>query len=236
MNSPKSSIFFVTSDTVTKFIKRNLPFRTIAGIPTEEKRVKINHDELLAWYKALNDIIWRIPRFFLYYMDETDLDDWVDSREVTVVVPTTHATKETAIPIKRSCKRATLTACVAADGTSLKPLVIISSGSIAEDIEEAGFTKDKVVFIHQNHRFMTKLIFQFWCQEIFFPYVFQKRREFPYGGRAILLMDQFSGHEYEGCQEECTKYGVVSTPLVPHTSHLSQLPAIELLESSKHGI
>jgi hypothetical protein len=48
------------------------------------------------------------------------------------------------------CKRATLTACIAADGSSLRPLVILSTGSIMEEVIEAGYIEDKVVFIIKN--------------------------------------------------------------------------------------
>jgi hypothetical protein len=40
-----------------------------------------------------------------------------------------------------------------------------------EEIVEAGYTEDKVVFIYQSHGFMTKKLSRYWAQRIFFPYV-----------------------------------------------------------------
>jgi hypothetical protein len=108
------------------------------------------------------------------------------------------------------------------DGSSLKPLLILSTGSIVEKIMEAGYTEDKVLFIYQNHGFTTKRLFKFWAETIFFPYVKEKRSHFSYAGSAILLMDQFSGQEYECFEDECRSNRVISRPLLSHTSHLSQ--------------
>jgi hypothetical protein len=197
----------------------------------EEKRVHISHTQLINWYEDLARSLFHVSRFFIFNMDETRLDNWVYSLDILVVVPESHPDDQTEIPFQRKSKRATLTACIAADGSSLKPLVIMSTGSIAEDIEEAGFTRDKVVFIFQNHGFMTKRIFQFWCQEIFFPYVQEKRTELKYSGKALLLMDQFSGHQYDDFDNDLLANLVECRPLVPHTSHLSQ-PLDQILFSN----
>jgi hypothetical protein len=91
-----------------------------------------------------------------------------------------------------------------------------------EEVIEAGYTEDKVVFIYQNHGFMTKKLFQYWAQRIFFPYVAEKRLQMKYSGNTILLMDQFSGHQYAEFEEDCRIHRVQTRPLIPHTSHLSQ--------------
>jgi hypothetical protein len=110
-------------------------------------------------------------------MDKTDVDDWVDSHDVLVAIPRQGSDSKISIPIQRRSKRATLTACIAADGSAIKPLLIMSTGSIIEDIEEAGLTKDKVQFIFQNLGFIIKRIFKYWYTEFFFPYAEMKREE-----------------------------------------------------------
>jgi hypothetical protein len=188
----------------------------------EEKRVHYNRAQLLQWYTELGNTIKNIPRYFIFNMDETGVDDFVDSHDILVAIPRQGSDKKVSIPISRNSKRATLTGFIAADGSALKPLVIMSTGSIIEDIEEAGYTPDKVQFIYQSHGFMTKRIFQYWMQEIFIPYVEMKRQELHYQDVVILLMDQFGGHTYDTFDEDCTTYNIVTRPLIPHTSHLSQ--------------
>jgi hypothetical protein len=188
----------------------------------EIKRVQISLPMLIHWYGQLEEALRNIPRYFIFNMDETGVDDWVDSHDVLVAIPREFRNSETSIPIARRSKRATLTGCIGADGSALKPLLIMSTGSIIEDVEEAGFTADKVLFIYQNHGFMTKLIFKYWCKEIFFPEIKSRRTKFNYEGTTILLMDQFSGHDYPGFAEDCESNGVQARPLILHTSHLAQ--------------
>jgi hypothetical protein len=212
----------ITVDTLAKYLRRDDTFTTAIGVAMEQKRVFISHTELMQWFDELNLTIHDIPRYFIFNMDETGVDDWVDSHDYLVAIPRQVHSQETNIPVERRSKRATLTACITADGSALKPLVILSTGSIFGEILEAGYTEDKVVFLYQNHGFMTKRLFKYWAQNIFFPYVNLKRAQFAYTGYAILLMDQFSGHEYDIFEEDCIKHHVLTRPLVPHTSHLSQ--------------
>jgi hypothetical protein len=218
----------ISFDSLGKIISRDSKFHITIGEPMEKNRVSINSAELVTWFLNLKQAILNIPRYFVLNMDETGLDDWVDSRNVHVLVPMSNTDAKISIPVQRACKRATLTGCIAADGSALKPLVILSAKTIAEDIIQAGFTEDKVLFIYQSHGFMTKMIFEFWCKEIFFPYIMQKRNQFHYNGVAILLMDQFSGHIYASFEEDCVRTGVIVIPLIPHTSHLAQ-PLDQLL-------
>jgi hypothetical protein len=69
---------------------------------------------------------------------------------------------------------------------------------------------------------MTKKIFEYWMQEIFIPYVEMKRQEIHYQDVIILLMDQFGGHTYDTFYDDCAKYHILTRPLIPHTSLLSQ--------------
>jgi hypothetical protein len=109
----------VSYDTLGKIISRDSRFHTVVGEPMEQNRVLFNSDELVTWFFTLKQSIRNIPRHFIFNMDETGLDDWVDSQKVHVVVPVSHTDLKIPIPIQRACKRATLTGCNAADGSAL---------------------------------------------------------------------------------------------------------------------
>jgi hypothetical protein len=117
----------VTFDTLGKIIFRDSKFHTAIGEPMEKNRVLFNSDELVTWLLTLKKAIRNILRHFIFNMDETGLDDLVDSQKVHVVVPMTFTEPKIPIPIQRAGKLATLTGCIAADGSALKPLVILSS-------------------------------------------------------------------------------------------------------------
>jgi hypothetical protein len=164
----------------------------------------------------------KVPREFIFNVDETGCDEFVDSKNVPVLVPTAHKGDHVDIPINRQSKRATLTACIAADGSALKPFVILPRETIDEDIYRAGYTPDKVVFYHHMHAFMTKKLFELWMTTVFIPDLQQRRERMNYRGRAILIMDQFSGHRYENLGAQCSDNNIFIKYLVPHTSHLCQ--------------
>jgi hypothetical protein len=69
-----------------------------------------------------------------------------------------------------------LTACVAADGSSLKPFVILPRETVDEEIYRAGYTEEKVVFHHHIHALMTKRIFEKWMNLIFIPDLIIKKK------------------------------------------------------------
>jgi hypothetical protein len=115
-----------------------------------------------------------------------------------------------------------LTACIGADGSALKPFVILPRETIDEEIFRIGYTPHKVIFFHHVHSFMTKRIFEFWMNNVFYPEIVIRRARFNYFGPIILLLDQFSGHNYPNLEEQCRTHNVIIKYLVPHSSHLCQ--------------
>jgi hypothetical protein len=103
-----------------------------------------------------------VPRDFIFNVDETGCGEYIDSKNVTILIPTAHKGEKINITVHRQCKRATLTACIAVDGSVVKPFVILPRETIDEEIFRAGYTPDKVVFIHHIHAFLTKKLFELW--------------------------------------------------------------------------
>jgi hypothetical protein len=61
---------------------------------------------------------------FLFNTDESGFQDFVDAREVHVLVPAESESDSVSILSQRSEKRATMLAAGLADGSALKPMVI----------------------------------------------------------------------------------------------------------------
>jgi hypothetical protein len=212
----------ISLDTFRHYIRRNDFLHIIAGDPMEAPRVQINYKEILDWYDKLGETIKSVPRNFIFNMDESGIDEYVDQTNLSVLVPKTFQEKSIPIPVHRKVKRATLTACISASGDTLKPFIIIPRGTIDEELYYAGYTSDKVVFHHHMHSFMTKKTFELWMNSIFFPALQEKRKFHRYQGNAVLILDGFSGHNYDKIEEQCTKNNLTLTFLIPHTSHLCQ--------------
>jgi hypothetical protein len=128
----------VSLDALRHFIYRDKTIKIIQGQAMESRRVEIDFHEIKKWYDDLGKLIKSIPRNFIFNMDESGIDEYVDQQNIYVLVPKDHDGKSVPIPVHRQIKRAILTACISAAGDSLKPFVILPRGSLDEDLFYAG--------------------------------------------------------------------------------------------------
>jgi hypothetical protein len=226
----------VTADTLKHHLQTMPNLKIATGVAIDHNRAEVNYQDIKDWYKELQSLIAKVPRDFIFNVDETGCDEYVDSKDVAVLIPTAHKGDKVDIPVHRQCKRATLTACVVADGSVMKPFVILPRETIDEEVYRQGFTPEKVVFIHHIHAFMTKKLFELWMIQVFIPDLQQRRERTKYQGPAILIMDQFSGHQYENLAAQCGDNNVVIKYLVPHTSHLCQPLDLVTFSSMKRNL
>ena len=82
----------------------------------------------------------------------------------------------TKIGVNRTTRRATLIGCVAADDTSLKPMIIISRKTLENALKEAGYNEENVTIVHRENGFNAALIFDYWSERILFPEIKRRRQ------------------------------------------------------------
>jgi hypothetical protein len=85
------------------------------------KAVEAIHDH----FYRLQQEIENVPAALIFNADESGFQDFVDARELHVIVPAEFESDSVRIPSQRSEKRATMLAAVSVDGSALKPMVII---------------------------------------------------------------------------------------------------------------
>jgi hypothetical protein len=212
----------ISLDTFRHYLLRYEKFKIVTGKPIESQRAELDLTKVKSWYNELKELIRTVPREFIFNMDESGCDEYVDSRNLSVIVPQEHEGKHADVPVHRQTKRATLTGCISADGSSLKPFIILPRETVDDEIFRVGYTPDKVVFFHHVHSFMTKRIFEQWMNMVFIPEIDSRRAQYNYFGPTILILDQFSGHNYETLSEHCRTHNIVFKFLIPHSSHLCQ--------------
>jgi hypothetical protein len=86
----------------------------------------------------------------LINMDEMGDQDWADRTEKTCLVPASHPTKQVYIPVSRTGKRIPLMAAMAADGSVLKPEIVIPRKTVDADLLLTGLTSEKVTVRSQR--------------------------------------------------------------------------------------
>ena len=116
-----------------------MDYKSIIGIPIEKERAQVTQESINKHFEDLSRNITGIPARFIFNADESGFQDFVDSSEVHVIVPSSYHEETINVPTDRSQKRATMLATIAADGSFLKPLVIMQRKTYENDIMEAGY-------------------------------------------------------------------------------------------------
>jgi hypothetical protein len=213
---------YVKQDTLRHFLRRTKGLKIILGIPKEEERVMSSDDDIASYYSVLCDRIQAVPAAFIFNVDETGCSRWTDKRELHVVVPEEEPADTVDIPMSRNCKRHTLTACIAGDGAVMKPFIIVNRKTIDQALVVKGHGRRNVMFAHQPHAFMTRVLFDLWMEEIFIKELHQKKLEYGYKGRSILILDGCSFHESPKINYLCESNQVDLITLPAHTSDRTQ--------------
>jgi hypothetical protein len=100
----------------------------------DKSRVMADLKAIDNFYANIAILIKGIPRAFIVNMDESGFSDYREARRETVVVPVDYPGDTTPIPFDRNIKRAIMVPAIAADGTALKPLIIILRKTIEVEL------------------------------------------------------------------------------------------------------
>ena len=196
--------------------------KTVRGIPMEQQRVSASNDDIMKYYDLLNAMIQQIPGSFIFNVDESGCCDWTDAHEVKVLVPQWYEDSNIKIPVDRNSMRATIVGCIAADGTCMKPLVLLPRKTIDSDLILYGYNDNQALFVYQKNAFMTTKLFEKWAIDVFFPDIEKRRKKYDYEGPAVLILDGLGSHYSDTFLEACNIYNVYVLFLVPHTSDQCQ--------------
>jgi hypothetical protein len=109
----------------------------------------------------------------------------------------------------------------------MKPFVIVDRATGDKEIEYYGYDGINMVLVSQEHAFMTKTLFDLWGDGVFFPAVQERRAQFEYDGRVLVLIDSLGSHQTESFLEKCSQKGIEVFFLVPHAS--DQIQTLDLL-------
>ena len=197
--------------------------KTVDATPEDARRLQMDHETVAAYMNTTPGIINNIPASFVYNMDETGINELANAKRKRVLVPHRHTGGTVKYPIERNTSHATLVACIAADGTAIKPLVIIKEVSIRQRLVQEGWTRHKVMFGHSQTGYINKELFMRWLREVFIADVARRRLDFEMPTqRAVLMMDNCSVHIDEAVLEILTANNITAVFIPPHGSYVFQ--------------
>jgi hypothetical protein len=115
----------ILPSTLRKMVSRFGWCKTVEGIPKASDRVFCSEDDIDRYYTMLEETLTGAPSAVIYNVDEVGCDDWADKVTRHVIVPAEYDKPSIDIPISRTDSRASMVACIAADGRPLKPVIIL---------------------------------------------------------------------------------------------------------------
>ena len=185
---------YLSYPSIRSIINRMSDFKTTVAYPLEAGRYLCPYTDIEEYYNSLQELLKGVPIGWLFNLDETGEQDFVDSRTITVIVPSSTCTStRTRYSVDRNGKRATVLHCICSDGKYLPPLFVLPRKTVDVDIFDE-INQDDVMFAESPTGFMNTEIFCKYIDQVFIPYVHNKRSETGYEGKAILIMDGFSAH------------------------------------------
>jgi hypothetical protein len=226
----------IIPDTLRHILRREEKIKAVEGVPMEETRVFADHDEIVRYLTELAELIIDVPAYFVFNMDEMGHQDWADRQVSVVYVPSEEPNDQIPIPIDRGGKRLTLVATIAADGSALKPMIIVERHTCDSDLRLFGIDESKCLIVFQKSGFITKALFDDWFGQIFLPEVRHRREVHGYDGPVVLLFDGCTAHDTDYFLDMCFEESIVPIPIPPHSSNQLQPCDLCLFGATKQAI
>jgi hypothetical protein len=128
-------------DTLRHILARDGRTKSAVAHPMDDQRMMVSREKIIEYIDVLYGTVHNARAAFIFNMDEMGHQDWADAHDVICIVPTERDDSPLYYPVKRSGKRITLVACIAADGSYMKPTVILSRKTYETEVFERGLTK-----------------------------------------------------------------------------------------------
>lgn len=154
--------------TVTTRIKGYKIVR-VKGI--EDNRYDCSVEDIKDFYEDLKEEVKGVPVGFVFNLDESGQNIYIDARNLYVVVP--QEKQITTYPLNRCIKRITLLHCISTDGTSSPPMIIVPRLTIDDEIFGI-IPTGEVLFVSQKKGYYTNELFTEWFLKKFMPYLIDK--------------------------------------------------------------
>ena len=138
----------VQRSTLLDYMKEH-GYQYVSAKPMEDRRVVLSRDELRDFYEvALPAAVNGAHPSLVYNMDEMGAERFADRKRIYVLFPPERGPVEegVAVGVPRSARRCTLMACIAMDGTRLKPAVITKTPTMNTKLFETGYGPENITF------------------------------------------------------------------------------------------
>jgi hypothetical protein len=212
----------ICSNTLHHILANDDRIRSFPGLPMESNRMEVTTEQITNYFCHLFNTISGAPSHFVFNMDEMGHQDWADAKETVCYGPANSTEERLYYPVPRSGKRITLIACIATDGSFLRPGLVIARKTYDNELALQGYTSEKVEIYSQSKSFVDRDIFLDWFQDTFVAEVNKRRTQYDYNGPAFLIMDNCTAHSGPTFETLCHDNKITPIFLPPHSSNQLQ--------------
>lgn len=210
-------------DTIRHLVSTMEELKVVVGKPMENDRVFCQSEKIDKYFDELEAALeFDIPPEFIINIDESGYQEWVDARDIHCIVPSCHPGVNIKVPKDRSTKRATMLCGICADGSTIRPMIVLTRETIERELLDHGYTPNKVLFGKSDTGFMNQELFLYWARESFIPEMRERRARCQYDGPILLLMDGFGVHDCDKFRELLSEENIHALLFAPHSSDQTQ--------------
>ena len=205
-------------NTIKNVIKNRIQgYKIITVKAIDDDRYSVPFEQIKEYYDQLQDELEGVPIGFLFNLDESGQNQFVDAQNISLIVP--NDVKLETYPVSRSIKRITLLHCIGSDGSSSDPMIILPRLTIDNEIFDE-IPTGSVLFASQTKGFCTHELFTHWFVNKFLPYLKKQRRKYQYEGKCVIIMDGFTGHEkaFDTLENILEQFKIKILMIPPHSS------------------
>jgi hypothetical protein len=226
----------VIPNTLRHALARDGRIKSVTATPMEDTRMAVTIEQIEQHFALLTDLLTGVPSPFVCNMDEMGHQEWADATEKVCYVPSDLQTNHVNYPVSRKGKRITLIACISADGSFMRPALVISRKTFEDELLLFGYTPDKVEIYDQPNAYIDRDIFIDWFRDTFIPEIQARRVKHNYDGPAFLVMDNCTAHEGEEFRQMCQESNIIAIFLPPHSSNQLQMLDLSIFGVTKRMI
>ncbi|KAH0791100.1 DDE-domain-containing protein [Histomonas meleagridis] len=163
-----------------------------------------------------------IPPEFIINIDESGYQEWANARNLQCIVPIGYPNIAVRIPRDRTSKRATMLNGICANGSTIKPMIVLSRETIEKELLDHGYTLDRVHIGRCDTDYINQKLFLQWVKQSFIPEMRANRAWFHYDGTMIIIMDGFGVHFCDQFRKILLTDDIHPLLFAPHSSNQTQ--------------
>ncbi|KAH0799812.1 DDE-domain-containing protein [Histomonas meleagridis] len=185
----------------------------------EADRVHCDESQIDEWFKQFHETFeFPIPASFVVNVDEVGFGGRELDRDVSCVVPMEYVGNEIPIEQDVNVDHHTMIAAIVADGSVIKPLIVIQRETVDLELLQLGYTTDKITYSKSDTGYINARIFKKWLDDCYLKDLQIRRQITGYDGPAILILDGCSCHGTDGIDDYLSENNVYLRYIPLHSS------------------